>query len=189
MTKRPQRGVPRRAFLRNVGVAAAGALVLGVNPTRSRRLAPSTASASETAGAPKNSRAAATVPPAGAEVRALFGNLRPGTRLGPFHVVAVHGVHRGAIPVVLAAGERSFQVDVLRRGATCGIASSRSLTVFLANRGSGRNATDEQQGLGAMALAAALHRRELAGAPLPALLSFDERAQRHRGAIFDVVGA
>lgn len=90
----------------------------------------------------------------------------------------------GAIPVVLRtdAGLR-FQVDVLRRdrrgGGRLGVANTETFSPYLANRGDGRTATDEDQGLGAMALAEVLARREAACAPAPALLTMDERRARH----------
>jgi len=125
---------------------------------------------------------AARPPEAGPEVQALFGEIRPGAAVGDCRVVAVHDVTLGAIPVVLetAAGER-FQVDVLARGGATRtpVAWTRSLEVYVVAGGDGQKATPEQQGLGAMALAAALDAREEAGARVPALLTFERRRERH----------
>ena len=120
-------------------------------------------------------------PQLAAEVAEFLG-LEPGARLDRWTVVAARGPHLGAIAVVLATEDGSrFQVDVLRRSETANgpIASTRSVEVYLSNRGDGRTPTAEEQGLGAMALAAHLAARESAGARTPELLTRDERRERH----------
>jgi hypothetical protein len=114
-------------------------------------------------------------------VRALFGDVGAGRSLGAWSIEKVYGVHLGAIPVVLlAASGHHFQIDVLRRDADgpLGVGNTPSLSLFLANRGDGARPTDEDQGLGAMALADWLSSRERAGAQVPALLTMRERQAR-----------
>ena len=123
------------------------------------------------------------------EVRALFGPLAAGAQLDRWTVVEIHDASSGGIPVVMAtaAGEK-FQVDVLRRDdAAPGVANTRSLSLYLCNKGDGRTASDEEHGLGAMALAHALAEREAAGAPLPPLLTLAERNARFPRGAFSVV--
>lgn len=120
--------------------------------------------------------------PATPETLALLGGIEPGTRIGPWQVAAVYDVHCGAIPVVLKTSNgEHFQVDILKhdsKSARNGIASTRHLTFFLANRGDGRTATDERQGVGVMALARAISLRESSEEP-ERLLTHRERASRH----------
>lgn len=118
-----------------------------------------------------------------ASVGAFLDGIAPGAAIDRWRVVAVRGVHLGAIAVVMedADGAR-FQVDVLRRadgGRAEAIARTPSLEVWLSNRGDGATPTVEEQGLGAMALAEVLARREAEGAVVPALLTRDERRARH----------
>ncbi len=120
---------------------------------------------------------------AGREVTELFGEIVPGTQVGSCTVRSLHARVAGAIPVVLATSAgATFQVDVMRRGCEddgvkC-VASSASLAVYVCNGGDGAHATDEEQGLGAMALGAALAARVANGAPVPPLLTLRERAER-----------
>jgi hypothetical protein len=82
-----------------------------------------------------------------------------GASLGRWTVVAVHPIHHGAVPVVLATADgRRYQVDVLARdpAGPQGVANTEQLSLFVANHGDGRTSTDEEQGLGAMALAVVL---------------------------------
>ena len=141
--------------------------------------APVMASSAEQA---KAKRAAPSTPKAGADVAAYFGDVAPGAQLGRWKVVAVHDVHMGAVPVVLATrfGKR-FQVDVLRKsaGGARGVAETGSVALFLSNGGRGSLRTSEEQGRGALALAAALASREQSGACAPALLSHADRSKRH----------
>ena len=115
------------------------------------------------------------------EVARFLGDVRAGARIDRWVVEAVHPVRMGAVPIVLrtASGAR-FQVDVLRRDdATRGVAHTETLSLFLANRGDGSTATDEEQGLGAMALAEAIAQSEARGARMPALLTMRERRDQH----------
>jgi hypothetical protein len=101
-----------------------------------------------------------------------------GLEFGDYRVVAVEAIERGGVPVHLShRGESSFRVDVLRADPTAagrGIGAAGVHAVYLRNGGNGRTATDERNGLGAMALAAELSKRELA--PPKELLTMDERA-------------
>lgn len=121
------------------------------------------------------------LPTASVAVQALFGPVRPGSKVGGCTVVAIHDLHMGAVPVVLetAAGDR-FQVDVLRRDATAGspagIATTAAFALYLSNSGRGSLRTREAAGLGAMALAAALDRQQTT-APR-ALLTLRQRQNR-----------
>ncbi|MEM7155382.1 MAG: hypothetical protein AAF799_21210 [Myxococcota bacterium] len=106
-----------------------------------------------------------------------------GQRLDRWTVVRVHPPHLGAVPVVLStdAGQR-YQVDVLARdpGGPQGVAQTEDFSLFVMNSQSGHGpqgerATDEEQGLGAMVLAAALARQ-----PVPrGLLTHRQRRQQH----------
>ena len=144
----------RRDLLKTMGASAAGlALVAGV---------------SKTAKAPAPSTAAA--PPEGPEAPqqdldqpdAFLSDL-VGRELGPYRVDHVGAIERGGIPVILATAGHRFRVDVLRvdpADPVTGIGFAGSVAVYLRNGGDGTTATDEQQGLGAMALAAEILRRE-----------------------------
>jgi hypothetical protein len=120
---------------------------------------------------------------------ALFEGLEAGTRIDRWTVVAVHEPRMGAIPVVLATADgRSYQVDVLARddAGPRGVAQTQRFALFVANNGDGALATDEEQGLGALALAAALGERERTLAQSPALLTMNERAARYPDGGFSV---
>lgn len=117
----------------------------------------------------------APLPAADDAVRALFGPIGPGTRLGPdFEVVAVHGVRAGAIPVVLASAGHRFALEIFREDTTSAahapIARANGLALFLVNEGDGATRTVERFGLGVMALGRALTARRDAGAPVPEAL-------------------
>jgi hypothetical protein len=158
----------RRSFLSRVGVAA-GAIAVVV---------PERALARETLGQLTGA----------SETMAPFA-LRPAERIGRWTVVEVHPVRFGAVPVILADGDgEQFQIDVLRRDghpdAPVGVGQTDTLSVYLSNRGDGDTATREEHGLGALALAAALDRRE---AQIPdGLLTFAERAAMHPRAAYSV---
>ena len=162
-----ERELGRRKFVAAVGVAAAGA---------------ATVTAAASAGRARAARdgldaveAAQVVPDR--DVARFLGDVRAGARIDRWTVEAVHPVRMGAVPIVLRteSGAR-FQVDVLRRDETVrGIAETETLSLFLANRGDGATATDEEQGLGAMALAEAIARSEAQGATMPPLLTMRER--------------
>jgi hypothetical protein len=113
----------------------------------------------------------------------------PGAVIQRWTVVAVHPLHCGAVPVVLATAEgRRYQVDVLARdpAGPAGVANTQELSLFVANHGDGRTATDEEQGLGAMALAEHLGAREAAGWTAPSLLTLEQRAAQYPEGAFGV---
>ncbi len=129
-------------------------------------------------------------PAADAEVLALFGDLTSGALAGRWTITRLYGVHMGAIPVVLQAEQgKPFQVDILRRDARGpeGVGTTATLSLFVANRGTGTEPTDEQQGLGVIALARGLERREQAGARVPALLTMSERRASYPGGLYSVL--
>jgi hypothetical protein len=113
----------------------------------------------------------------GARQPAPFADLAAGTRFGECVLVQIGSVERGAVPITLRApGGETFRVDVLRHDeATPGIARAGSLGLYLANGGTGRKPTDEQQGLAVMALAGVLANREAVGGAVPKLLTLRER--------------
>ena len=119
----------------------------------------------------------AATPAAGGELV----DLQPGAKLATGRVVAIHPVHYGAIPVVLETdGGSRFQVDVMARDPKVAApAQTDKLSLFVVNAGDGDTATDEAQGLSAMALAAALRERNVDQASLPELLTMSERAARY----------
>jgi hypothetical protein len=180
--------VDRRELLKAIGVASAAVASASV------------ASSPSEASADRGEPGAHTVPlvpfapdatPSEA-VLAFFGPLRAGSSLGQWDIVAVHDTKVGGIPVVLASRDGvRFQLDVMRRddssGAPSAIANTPSLSVFLLNRGDGSLATVEQQGLAAMALAAAMAQRESEGARVPELLSLRERTSRFPRVVYEVV--
>ncbi|MCH9683565.1 MAG: hypothetical protein K0V04_19155 [Deltaproteobacteria bacterium] len=102
----------------------------------------------------------------------------------------MHPVRLGAVAVVLATatGQR-YQVDVLARDpeGPAGVANTESLSLFVINSkvtavDDGLRPTDEDQGLGAMALAQAL-----SSEPAPAgLLTLQERRRQHPTGAFAV---
>ncbi len=124
------------------------------------------------------------------QVRAVLGGLQIGSRIERWTIVAILDPSHGGIPVVMATatGER-FRVDVLRRDdAALGVANTSQLSLYLCNQGRGTLATEEEHGLGAMALARALEKTEKTAAQLPRLLTLRERNQRFQGGTFSVVG-
>jgi hypothetical protein len=112
-----------------------------------------------------------------------FAGLRPGRRIDRWTVVAVHDVHLGAVPIVMATAEgERFQVDVLARdpGGPHGVAETDRFALFIANRGDGHTATAEEHGLGAMAIAVVMRDAESQpGASFPDLLTLSQRAASH----------
>ena len=122
-----------------------------------------------------------------AVVEALIPN---NLELGGWTIQKVQAPMLGAIPVVMRtpAGE-SFQIDVLARDPSiAGIAESKYFSLFVANSGNGSKSTDEMQARGAKVLAHHLSRTERSGAPLPALLTLNERELRHPFGTFGVLG-
>ena len=126
------------------------------------------------------------VPP---EAVALMGELGPGVAVGRWTIIAVHPVRHGALPIVLAGEDGArYQVDVLARdpAGALAVANTETLSLYVANRGDGGTPTDEGQGLGAMALARALAKREATGARLAGLSTFSERASKNPDGSFAV---
>jgi hypothetical protein len=115
---------------------------------------------------------------AGPEVRAYFGELRDGSAVERWTIVRVYDLRAGAIPVVMATGDGArYQVDLLRRdpNGPSGVAETDAVALFIANAGDGGSSTPEEQGLGIMALAEALKKREAEGAKPPPLVTLRER--------------
>lgn len=119
-----------------------------------------------------------------------LGSLRAGDVLDRWTVVRVHPLHLGAVPVVLATAEgRRYQVDVLARdpAGPPGVANTERLSLYVVNSTreggtDGQRRTDEEQGLGAMALAQALE----ADASVPGLLTLQQRQRQHPRGAFGV---
>jgi hypothetical protein len=179
-----RKGASRREILK---VAGAGGVGLGLAPFVIGGDAPSAAwPVREAAVAQPRTATVATGKPAVAapreDSRGYLAEL-VGKRLGTYRVESVGALDRGGIPVEMkTAGGVRFRVDVLRfdpsEGAK-GIGALSSVTVYLCNGGRGRKATDEKLGLGAMALADELARREREGARPPrGLLTMGQRAAR-----------
>ena len=60
------------------------------------------------------------------------------------------------------------------------VGETPACAVFVSNQGDGTRETDQESGLGAMALASALAQREAAGAkPPPTLLTLRERSEKY----------
>lgn len=118
--------------------------------------------------------------------------LEVGQRIDRWVVVGVHAVRMGAVAVVMKteSGE-TFQIDVLRRDpqGPAGIGNTETLSLYLSNQGRGQAPTDEEHGLGAMALAAFFAAQEEAGLVPPKLLTLDQRNQRHPQGVFSVLSA
>jgi hypothetical protein len=118
-----------------------------------------------------------------------LGGVAPGVRIDRWKIVAVHPVRFGAIPIVLATEDgRRYQIDVLARddAGPQGVASTDRLSLYIANQGDGEMPTDEEQGLGAIALARALAEHERRAQALPELLTLRQRIARHEGEAFGV---
>ncbi len=157
----------RRDALKTVALAASGAAVaVAVTPriARTRNVASAPAAADP-----------ATHDASPRDLEDLVGK-----QLGPYRVESVGGIERGGIPVQLAFGAQVFRVDVLRADPSesrGGIGTVSSVSVYLRNGGDGQTATDEMMGLGAMALADELARRERDGwKPPSALMTMGERS-------------
>ena len=118
-----------------------------------------------------------------------LGAVAPGARIDRWQVVAVHPIRYGAIPIVLATDDgRRYQVDVLARDSDGpqGVANTDRFSLYVANQGDGDMATDEEQGLGALALARELADYEARTHELPELMTLRERMAAHDGAAFGV---
>ncbi len=178
--------VDRRRFLASAGVAAAGVAALGVTGAMIAGERRADARSVQVA-SPDAPAVGLGMPVAGPDVRALFGDLAAGGRLGDWRISRVHGLYLGAIPVVMVdSAGTSFQVDVLRRDADGlqGVGNTDALSLFLANQGNGSRPTDENHGLGVMALAHQLSRR--GPADVPGLLTFSQRREQHPNAVYAV---
>jgi hypothetical protein len=114
--------------------------------------------------------------------------LRPGTRFGSCTLLRVDARAGGAVPMLLAGVDgRTFRVEVMRFDpdvrSPAAVARAGSLAVYLSNGGGGSTATDEEHGLGAMALADEIARREAAGMRVPALATMSERGERRESSV------
>lgn len=158
----------RREVLKVVGAGVAGAAVVAASVPRQVTSSP---------GASPVSDATPSAPP---DATPAYLSDLTGQALGPYRVESVGALERGGIPIVLstASGTR-FRVDVLRvdpADGITGIGVASAVSVYLRNGGNGNTATNEEQGLGAMALAAELQRRARAGERPPSeLLTRGER--------------
>lgn len=128
---------------------------------------------------------------ASAEALSILGAVKVGTELGAWRVAQIHDFHFGAVPVILESRDGSrFQVDVLRRDgrpdAARGIAETRHLSLFLANQGSGKTSSNENQGLGLMTLAAAIKQHEPRSMPSN-MLTLARRQTQHPRAKYTVL--
>jgi hypothetical protein len=114
----------------------------------------------------------------GAAATGALPELAPGLRVGSYTVAKVGEVVAGGVPVLLRAPDGTqFEVDILRHDRrTPGVARGGRLAVYLNNGGTGITASNETHGLGAMALAHWLARRESRGCTVPALLTLRQRA-------------
>lgn len=110
--------------------------------------------------------------------------------VGKWSIERVHAPRLGAVAVVMRTPEgKPFQVDLLRRDDSIpAVATTKHFSLFIANGSSGSSSTDEYEARGAMVLAHHLRSRELSGVPLPELMSFAERADRHPFGCFGVLG-
>lgn len=123
--------------------------------------------------------------------QAMVDALIPATLdVGRWSIERVHAPRLGAIAVVMRTPEgKAFQVDVMRRDDTMpGVATTKHFSLFVANSGSGETSTAEYEARGAKVLAHHLRSRELSGVPLPSLMTFAERADRHPFGAFGVLG-
>jgi len=170
------RNASRRDALKTVGLAASGAaagLVLTHSPRVDTTMKPGDPPGVDP-GALKDREIAA------AAAKHRYLDELVGVELGDYRVEWVGSLERGGIPVQLAHAGKSFRVDILRADPTdlrAGIGPVTAVSVYLRNGGSGNTPTDERMGLGAMALAAELARREQAGwKPPAALMTMAERS-------------
>jgi hypothetical protein len=96
-------------------------------------------------------------------------------------VQRVSPAHLGGAAIVLASPEGPFQIDVLARGETPGVAETERYALFLANRGDGREPTEERHGLALMDVAVWLREHERRAAPLPVQTLAERLAAHPRG--------
>jgi len=120
-----------------------------------------------------------------ASVLELIQPLAVGHRLGQCTITKVSPPERGALRIQ-AKTERGepFTLEILARDrsplAPRPPAETAFHAVFISNGGDGWSATQEEQGLAAMALAQVIAQNE-GEAPIPGLLTHAERFLRHRG--------
>jgi hypothetical protein len=118
-----------------------------------------------------------------------LGAIAAGATIDRWRVVAVHPVRFGAIPVVLRTHQgRRYQVDIMARdpAGPPGVANTHRFSLYVANQGDGGSPTDEEEGLGAIALANALAEHEARAATLPELMTLAQRNAQHDGRAFGV---
>ncbi len=190
--KQDGQNLGRRWFLTGVG-AAVGAIATsgaGTALANGRRRGGTAAEVTEVP-APAGAAEQATIATAAAGT-STFGSLRVGDVVDRWSIVAIHAPRMGAVAFVLETSDQDrFQVDVLRRDrrprAPAGLHQTNSLSLFLANRGDGRKATDEEQGLGAMALGQLLSAMETEGhVGTDGLLTHRGRRESHPIGAFSV---
>ena len=115
-----------------------------------------------------------TIPNAPAEPLP-FRSLEPGLSLfGVWEVEAVHSI-LGAVAVHLRDGEHHFRLNVLKRddAGIPGVGQSRSLSVYVCNRG---GPTEAREGQAARALGEWLEHYERTGLPVPSLVTLRQHA-------------
>lgn len=185
MSAKNNKGMSRRSFFAAVAGSAAVAVPFGsllvhrsVGATQA-----SDPSARSAGGLKLGSKGTAKqAAPAG------LPGLVPGTQIGRWTVEEVHPLTFGGVPVILSSARTGrFQVDVLKRDPEiAGVGDTRELSVFVSNLGNGSKSTQEEQGLGAMALARELLKLD-SSPSRPELLTLRERHQRFPSGSFRVL--
>ena len=109
-------------------------------------------------------------------------SFKAGTTFATCTLLRVEPQERGAVRMLLAGADgRTFTVEVMRFDPRVpGVARAGSLAVYVSNGGGGAIATDEEHGLGAMALAAEIAKREAAGMHVPQLATMSDRGEPGR---------
>ncbi len=180
----------RQAFCTFAGIATAvaGFSLLGVGTARAAELSPEFDG--ETVTADEAVRQAEDLAVAEREMALVESLIPRDLDVGTWTIEKVHAPRLGAIAVVMRTPTgQAFQVDVLRReSGVAGVGETEHFSVFVANSGDGSKATEEWQARGAKVLAHHIRRTERSGSPLPELLSFSERANRHPFGNYSVLG-
>lgn len=119
----------------------------------------------------------------------LAAALPAGAPLGRWEVEQVLAPVAGAIPVRMRApGGQRFHVDILRRDpqGPRGVAETRTLALYLANRGDGGTPSAELEAGGARILGMYLAGLEARGAlpEVPGLLTLSQRHAAHPDGVF-----
>jgi hypothetical protein len=164
------RSSSRRDVLKLVGVGVAGAATVSLVSGRARAQG-GLARSSEQTNQPSDQPSEEQQPTIKIAQGATFAGCT---------VVHVGHANNGAIPVTLesATGQRGG-VDIMRHDPDVpGLARAGSLEVYVWNHGNGSLPTDEEIGLGAMALATHLATREARGEAMPELKTITERGAR-----------